>query len=53
MATRYLQKQENLNYIVESLTGRKVFELLRDQVKKDIKKVQYDDFVKIVTEHRH
>lgn len=53
MATRYMQKRENLNYIIESITGRKVFQYLNAIVAKDIKKVNYDEFVKIVTEHKH
>ncbi len=53
MAMRYLQKPENMNYVMESLTGRKVFEFLRNLVNKDIKKISYEDFIKTVTEHRH
>jgi len=53
MAERYIKKDENLNYIIESITGRKVFQLLTTMIKKDVKKVTYDEFVKIVTEHRH
>jgi len=53
MIKRYLDKEENVNQVVESLTERKVFNYLSSIVKKDVKKVSYDEFLKVVKEHKH
>lgn len=53
MKKRYLSKEENVRQAVESLTERKVFNYLNSIVKKDVKKVAYDEFIKILKEHKH
>lgn len=53
LASRFVQKEENVRHAVESLTGRKVFEHLSGIIKKDVKKVSYPEFTKIVSEHQH
>jgi trigger factor len=53
MADTYLKKTENLNFVMESITGRKVFQFLNAIITKDIKKVSEEEFKKIVTEHHH
>lgn len=53
LAKRFMSKEENLKRIYESLVERKVFEYLESIVKKDVKKVSYDAFIKIVKEHHH
>ncbi|MFI5219537.1 MAG: trigger factor [Bacteroidia bacterium] len=50
---RYLEKEENVRKIIESISGRKVFNHLKSIVKQDVKKVSYDEFIKIVKEHHH
>lgn len=53
LSKRYLSKEENVRKIIESLSERKVFNYLDSVVKKDVKKVSYDEFIKIVREHHH
>lgn len=53
MTKRYMSKEENVRKIIESLSERKVFNYLNSIVKKDVKTVSYDEFMKIVREHQH
>jgi trigger factor len=52
-AKRYLEKEENLQKAHEAVKSKKVFDLLNQNVAKDVKVVGYDAFVKIVQEHHH
>ena len=53
MTKRYLSKEENVNHVIESLSDRKVLNFLGSIVKRDVKKTGYDEFIKIVKEHKH
>jgi trigger factor len=53
MTKRYLSKEENVNHVIGSLSDRKVFNFLASIVKRDVKKTSYDEFIKIVKEHKH
>ncbi len=53
LTDRYLKNQESVQRVVESLSGRKVFEYLNQIVTKDVKKVSHDEFVDIMSRHHH
>ena len=53
MAKRYMGKEENVKMIIQNISERKAFNYLNSIVKKDVKKVSYDEFIKIVKEHKH
>lgn len=53
MTKRYTSKQENVQRIIESLSERKVFNHLNAVVRKEVKKVSYDEFLNILKEHHH
>lgn len=53
MTKRYTSKQENVDSVKENIAERKVYEYLNSIVNKDIKKVSYEEFLKIVKEHHH
>lgn len=53
MAKRYLSNRESAQRVVESLSGRKVFEHLNQIITKDIKKVTHDEFTDIMSKHMH
>ncbi|MGB3075765.1 MAG: hypothetical protein WBB36_10620, partial [Chitinophagales bacterium] len=52
-ATRYLAKEENLRKATEQVLSHKAQEILANNTTKDIQKVSYDEFAKIVREHTH
>ncbi|HNT80691.1 MAG TPA: trigger factor [Bacteroidia bacterium] len=52
-ANRYLQNSDNVSRIIESITGRKVFEYLKENIKKNNQQVSRDEFIKIVQDHMH
>jgi trigger factor len=53
MVKRYLGDQNNIQKVIENLTGRKVFEHLNQIVKKDVKGVTHEEFVDIMSKHQH
>ena len=53
LTDRYLKNAESVQRVVESLSGRKVFEYLNQIVKKDVKQVSHDEFVDIMSRHHH
>jgi trigger factor len=53
LTERYLKNQESVQRVVESLSGRKVFEYLNQIVSKDVKNVSHDEFVEIMSRHHH
>ncbi len=53
LITRYLEKRESVERIIETLSDRKVFNYLKSMVKTNIKPVKYDEFVNIVKNHHH
>lgn len=53
LITRYLEKRESVERIIETLSDRKVFNYLKSIVKTNIKPVKYDEFVNIVKNHHH
>lgn len=53
MTTRYIGNQESVQRIVESLSGRKVFEYLNQIVTKDVKKISHDEFIDLMSRHKH
>ena len=53
MTEKYLGSRESAQRVIEALTGRKVFEYLNQIIKKDVKTVSHDEFVKIMSEHQH
>lgn len=53
LTARYLKNPESVQRVVESLSGRKVFEYLNQIVSKDVKKVSHDEFVDIMSRHMH
>jgi poly(A) polymerase Pap1 len=53
LVKRYLSEQNNIQQVIENLTGRKVFEHLNQIVQKDVKKVTHDEFVDIMSKHHH
>ncbi len=52
-AKRYLEKEENLNKAGEAVKSKKVFDYLNQTVARNVKKVSYDEFTKIVKDHHH
>ncbi|HEX5001350.1 MAG TPA: trigger factor [Bacteroidia bacterium] len=53
LVSRYLEKKESVERIIETLSDRKVFNYLKSVIKTKPKKVSYDKFVEIVKEHNH
>lgn len=53
LVKRYLTEQNNVQQVIENLTGRKVFEHLNQIVQKDVKKVSHDEFVDLMSKHQH
>ncbi len=53
MTVKYVSNQESVQRIVESLSGRKVFEYLNQIVTKDVKKISHDEFVDLMSRHKH
>ena len=53
MVKRYLGDQNNIQKAIENLTGRKVFEHLNQIVKKDVKGVTHEEFVDLMSKHKH
>jgi trigger factor len=53
MIKNYVSKEENVRKISESVLERKVFNYLASVVIKDIHKVTYDEFKKILSDHQH
>lgn len=53
LTARYLKNPESVQRVVESLSGRKVFEYLNQIVTKDVKKVSHDEFVDTMSRHMH
>jgi trigger factor len=51
LAKRYLSNRESAQRVVESLSGRKVFEYLNQIITKDVKKVTHDEFTDIMSRH--
>ncbi len=53
MTVKYVSNQESVQRIVESLSGRKVFEYLNQIVTKDVKKISHDEFIDLMSRHKH
>ncbi len=53
MTVKYVSNQESVQRIVESLSGRKVFEYLNQIVTKDVKKISHDEFIDLMGRHKH
>jgi trigger factor len=53
MVKRYMSKEENVKEIITTITDRKVLSFLGSVVKRDVKKVTYDEFLKILKDHKH
>ena len=53
MTMKYVSNQESVQRIVESLSGRKVFEYLNQIVTKDVKKISHDEFIDLMSRHKH
>lgn len=53
MTIKYVSNQESVQRIVESLSGRKVFEYLNQIVTKDVKKISHDEFIDLMSRHKH
>jgi trigger factor len=53
MVKQYLGDQNNIQRVIENLTGRKVFEYLNQIIKKDVKGVTHEEFVDIMSKHQH
>ena len=53
MVKRYLGDQNNIQKVIENLTGRKVFEHLNQIVKKDVKGITHEEFVDLMSKHQH
>lgn len=52
-AKRYLDKEENLRKATEQVMAQKAQEIIANNTTKDVEKVSYDEFAKIVREHKH
>jgi trigger factor len=52
-AKRYLEKEENIRKATEQIASQKATEIIANNTTKDIVKVSYDEFRKIVKEHTH
>ncbi|CAN5425446.1 trigger factor [soil metagenome] len=53
LTARYLQNEESVQRVVESLSSRKVFEYLNQILSKNVKPVSHDEFVDIMSKHAH
>jgi trigger factor len=53
MTMKYVSNQESVQRIIESLSGRKVFEYLNQIVTKDVKKISHDEFIDLMSRHKH
>lgn len=53
LVTRYLEKRESVERIIETLSDRKVFNYLKSIVKTKAIPVKYDEFISIVKKHNH
>jgi len=53
LVTRYLEKRESVERIIETLSDRKVFNYLKSIVNTSPKVLKYDDFVNMVKNHHH
>ena len=53
MSDKFLQNSDNIQRTVENITSRKVFEYLNGILKKDIKKMSYNDFMQVLKDHVH
>jgi trigger factor len=53
MVKRYLGDQNNIQKVIENLTGRKVFEHLNQIVNKDVKAITHEEFVDLMSKHQH
>jgi trigger factor len=53
LVTRYLEKRESVERIIENISDQKVFQYLKSVVNTKPVKVSYDKFVEIVKEHNH
>ncbi|MBK9639607.1 MAG: trigger factor [Bacteroidetes bacterium] len=53
MTIKYVSNQESVQRIVESLSGRKVFEYLNQIVTKDVKKIAHEEYVDLMSRHKH
>lgn len=52
-AKRYLEKEENLRKATEAVMAHKAQEIIANHTTKDVQKVSYDEFARIVREHTH
>jgi len=53
LVTRYLEKKESVERIIETLSSQKVFNYLKSIVKTKPEKITYDNFGKKVSSHHH
>lgn len=53
LARKYLSNRESAQRVVESLSGRKVFEYLNQLISKDVKKVSHEEFTDLMAKHHH
>jgi trigger factor len=53
MTKKYLQNKESLQRVIESLSGRKVFEYLNQIINKNVKRVSHEEFVDLMSKHQH
>ena len=53
MVQKYLQNSENVQRSMENISSRKVFEYLNSVLKKETKKMSYQDFMLMLKEHVH
>ena len=53
LVKKYLEKEENVNRVVQNLISFKAFSYLKEVINRDTKQVTYDEFLKIVADHHH
>lgn len=53
MTLKYISNQESVQRIVESLSGRKVFEYLNQIIAKDVKRISHEEYVDLMSRHKH
>jgi trigger factor len=53
MTQKYISNQESVQRIVESLSGRKVFEYLNQIVSKDVKKIGHEEYIDLMSRLKH
>jgi len=53
MVAKYISNQESVQRTIESVSGRKVFEYLNQIVTKDVKKISHDEFIDLMSRHKH